>query len=107
AQQTERLGNAARNRPENAGARPEHAFESVTTTDAVFVVVVIFRHVVFTPGGRPSMGQTSERPRERATYSRVAKIKKRSSEAGFEEAPRADRDRRAAPCAPRAPHRNT
>ena len=55
-QQAERLGNAARNRPENAGAGPEHAFESVTTADAVFVIIVIIRHVVFTPGGSPSIG---------------------------------------------------
>ena len=43
-------GYAARNGNQRTPVTcPEHAFESVTTADAVFVIVVIARDVVFTP----------------------------------------------------------
>ena len=53
-QQAEGFRYAAGNRPENAGASPEHAFESVTTADAVFVIVVIIRHMDFLFRLRPA-----------------------------------------------------
>jgi hypothetical protein len=51
----------------------EHAFESVTTVDAIFVIVVIVRHGVSLLRGRPlkNWGRTRRRPRERTNYSRV------------------------------------
>ena len=43
--QPERAGHAAGNRPEQAGARPGHAFQYLTAADAVsFIVMVVSAH---------------------------------------------------------------
>ena len=49
ADQAGRAGNAAGERPQNAGAGPGHAFEDLAPRGALFVIVSIMRHVGLLP----------------------------------------------------------